>query len=205
MTFLALQTRVIALIVAVATCIPALAATPFNPGPSSISVTEGPVSCVGDVPVLNFTLYVNAQDAGRPGLMYVGAHDQMQSQAAVLNQSGGWEAFSGAMLTPYVVARGGLSTIPVRVPLPNAGAWQGWSIYLGYGALTPQGEQTVQQAVVAVANAKAKWPDRTIPAVDADHFSRSLIQEDMRKFTKYRLARTVTPELASMCKPTGGN
>lgn len=180
-------------------------AAPFVPGPSSITFAGARLSCWGSVPLLSLTLNINPADTGRPGLVYVGAHDPMQTQGAVLNQSGAWEPFTGAMLTPYIIRRDGLTLQVVQIPLPNAADWQGWSVYVGYGALTAEADAMVVKAVASVATVRAQFPDRTIPAVNEDHFRRSLIQEDMRKNNKYVFVRNITPDLIGMCNSSGGN
>ncbi|MCY0853038.1 hypothetical protein [Cupriavidus sp. D39] len=181
------------------------AATPFVPGPSTITVANQTLGCAGRTPVVTLNLLVNPEDAGRPGLIYVGVHDPQQMQAALLNQDSAWEAFTGAALIPHIVRRDGLSSVRLNIPLSSSPSYQGWSLYVGYGALTLASEAMVQKAVVAVAGVKARYPDRPVPAVDEDHFKRSLIQEDMRKNTKYRFVRAFTPELMSICEPLGGN
>lgn len=180
-------------------------AAPFVPGPSSITFSNASLSCYGRIPLLSLTLNINPSDAGRPGLVYVATHDPQQTQGAVLNQYGVWEPFNGAMLTPYIIRRDGLSAQVVKIPLSNAADWQGWSLYVGYGALTAASEGMVAQAVASVASVKARFPERNIPAVNEDHFKRSLIQEDMRKNNKYALVRNITPELIGMCDFSGGN
>ncbi|RWA52421.1 hypothetical protein AU476_17810 [Cupriavidus sp. UYMSc13B] len=150
------------------------------------------------------TIAMNAEDVGRPGLIYVGAHDPQQTQAAFLGQYG-WEPFTGVAFPPAVVRRDGLVSQTLQIPLSNVAGWPNWSLYVGYGALSVTSENMVRQAVLSVATAKAKWPDRPIPPVNEDHFKRSLIQEDMRKLSKYSFVRYITPDLSTVCEPVGGN
>lgn len=180
-------------------------ALPFVPGPSSIVAVDRGITCVGRVPVLDVTLNINAEDIGRPGLIYVGAHNAQQTEAAFLGQDLNWQPLVGVAFPPVIIRRDGLATQSLRIPLRDVSAYSGGSLYVGYGALSISGEGLVRQALAAVSTAKAKWPDRKIPSVDEDYYKRTLIQEDMRKQSKYRFVRFITPEIATMCEPQGGN
>lgn len=190
-------------------CLPLLASTavavPFVPGPSTIVVTDRGITCVGRTPVLDVALSINGSDMGRPGLVYVGAHDAQQTEASFLGQDRYWQPLVGVAFPPAVIRRDGLVSQQIRIPLRDVAGYQGGSLYVGYGALSVGAEAMVRQAVASVATAKARWPDRQIPSVDEDYYKRTLIQEDMRKQNKYSFVRYITPDLTTMCEPQGGN
>lgn len=149
--------------------------------PSAIAISAPRIYCGNDQRYADVIIYVNPSDVGRPGLLYVGAHDPTQTSARFL--SGGWLDWNGSLYPIYMIQRTGLADTKVTIPLNEIP--YDWTIYVGYGALTIKDEDTVQRAMEGVAKVRAKYPDRPIPSVTADHYRRVLIQEDMTRNRKY--------------------
>lgn len=170
--------------------------------PSTISISGVTKICQGEVPYARVNLLVNAPDKGLPGLVYVGSHDPSQ-RAAEFVYSGYWVTWNGGLFPPYQIVRSGLNDLTLFIPLVRADEKQGWRLYVGYGVLTTEAEQKVQQMIRSYQAAKTKLPDRQIPAIDPDHFRQTLIQIDMTDKVKYRYVMDWTSDLISMCVPAG--
>jgi len=231
--------RILVTLFLLAVLMPTRAATvnflSLNPPPSTISVAGLQMFCVNEEPYVKVDLIIKGEDLGRPGILYVGAHDPAKTHAqffvayeaprtsvvgrnalmqfqSFASYSGAWQTWDGSLLPPHWVARGGFAG-PVTLSIPLGASANvdgefydktGWLLYVGYGVLTVQDEEKVQRAMDGVAKVKAKFPDRPIPAVEADHYRRIMIQEDMSQNAKYRHVLTWGPEWIYSCS-NGGN
>lgn len=166
--------------------------------PPTISVSGVAKVCQGEVPYARVNLLVNVPDKGLPGLVYVGSHDPGQT-AAEFYYGYGWQPWDGSLYPPNQVFRTGLNDLTLYIPLDRAAEKQGWRLYVGYGVLTAESEQKVQRMIQSYQVAKTKLPDRQIPAVDPDHFRRTLIQMNMTDNVKYRFVMDWTSDLIGMC------
>lgn len=206
----------------------------LNPPVSTISTTGLQIFCVNEEPYVRVDLIINGGDLGLPGILYVGAHDPAKTRAQFLvayeaprasvsghgarmqrqpiTYGGAWQTWNGSLFPPHWVARSGFSgavtlSIPLGVSANIDNEYSdktGWLLYVGYGVLTVQDEEKVQRAMDGVAKVKAKFPDRPIPAVEADHYRRVMIQEDMSQNAKYRHVLTWSREWMHSCT-NGGN
>lgn len=164
-----------------------------------VSVQFVKAFCDGLQPYVQIVLHISPSDAGLPGLLYVASSDPSQTQANYLVAGDPqWYVFQGeAMYVPYAIVRTGLQdttlTLPAGVP--------GWQLWVGYGALTPQGEAQAQAGVTAVAKARAAG--RNPPPIDADYIRRALIQEDMKHNGKYIPALAWDSNTVMNCRPYG--
>lgn len=168
------------------------------------------LSCFDSEPYLQVTLSIDSADVGRPGILYVGAHDPGRTRAQFYQHH--WEEWNGAMFPPHRIVREGLASTTLAIPLGRSatvsdGAWDlsGWQLYVGYGALTAADEEKVQRAMDGVAKVKAMYPERKIPAVEADHYRRVMVQENMTQNAKYRHVFTWTSDISYACESGGGN
>lgn len=231
--------RVLIFLILLATLVPARATTvnflSLNPQVSTISTTGLQIFCLNEEPYVRVDLIINGEDLGRPGILYVGAHDPAKTRAQFFvayetprtpvaghgtqmqfhsfsSYSGAWQTWDGSLLPPHWVAHGGFAG-PVTLSIPLGASANvdgefydktGWLLYVGYGVLTIQGEEKVQRAMDGVEKVKAKFPERQIPAVEADHYRRILIEDDMGQNAKYRHILTWSPEWLYSCA-NGGN
>lgn len=175
----------------------------INQVQSTIKITNVQTYCSGDQPWVHFRVNVNPEDAGKPGLLYVGAHDPSQ-RVAQFYIAGAWVQAASTMFPPYAVARGGLYSMDVDAPLNDPDTRQGWIMYAGYGVLTAADESKVQQAIAAVAIAREKFPGRNIPGVDPDHHRRVFIQDNMTKGGKFQVVRQWSPDIQNLCVAVSG-
>lgn len=170
--------------------------------PSTISVSGVTKICQGEVPYVRVNLLVNIPDKGLPGLVYVGSHDPSKT-AAEFYYGYGWQPWDGGLYPPKQVFRTGLNDLTLYIPLDRAVEKQGWRLYVGYGVLVAESEQKVQRMIQSYQMAKTKLPDRQIPAVDPDHFRRTLIQMNMTDNVKYQHVMDWTSDLIGMCVYNG--
>lgn len=162
------------------------------------TITTGPVALAchnGNQPVAKVRINVNGIDQGLPGLIYVGAIDPSQSGAKFF--SGGWQATGGGMLPIYAVERVGLKTSDITFPLDPE--FDGWNVYVGYGALTQADEQKVRARRIAMDRAKERNPNVAANPITDDHLRATLIQMDMTNNTKYRRVITLSQADLRMC------
>ena len=188
----------------ISTCALAVPGLSLNQMQSTITVTNVQTYCAGDQPWVRFRVNVNPEDAGKPGLLYIGAHDPGQSVAQFFVSGAYWLPASSTMFPPYAVVRNGLYSVDVAAPLNDPDTRQGWVMYAGYGVLTPADEAKVQQAIAAVAIARERFPGRSIPAVDPDHHRRVFIQDNMTKGGKFHIVRQWTPDIQNLCVSVSG-
>ncbi|MCD5327927.1 hypothetical protein ACFFU8_09165 [Chromobacterium piscinae] len=153
----------------------------------------GRLACSPDFrPVIQDAVAVN--EPGQPGLVFVGMHSPDQRTAYFLNLQGGWDAYQGGLYQPAARYDAGLpSSYPLTRYLPGtpsytSAAFQGWTIYLGYGVLTPKAQGMVKTRRDALNQlrpervAQGKWN----PEYDSDdRFKLSLIQKDLMDNQKY--------------------
>lgn len=139
------------------------------------------------IPYLQAEIVINHADQGLPGVLYVGVLDDARQQPYFL-ASTGWMAWSSGMVPAYSVQRQGLVNTTVTLNLASLPPLPGISIYMGYGALTPAAEKTVQAGIEAGVAMRRKFPDRAWPPmVEPDHHRLALVQDDMTRNAKYRL------------------
>ncbi|WP_207002665.1 hypothetical protein [Trinickia mobilis] len=165
--------------------------------------------CSGTVPVYSETITI--PEAGQPGLVFVGMYNPAKTQADYLAQSGAWGTYQGGLYPPYGRYDAGLpGSVQVLVPLPGndgtTNAVLGWTMYVGYGVLTPDAQAQVQARRSALNSMRAQriaagtWN----AAYDSDdQFKWSLVQKDLTDNGKYHLSLVIPP---LNCNPpdTGG-
>lgn len=178
-------------------CGTAMAAAPYLVPDSTISIANVQTYCNYDQPFVRVDLLINAADVGRPGLLYVGSHNQTQTQAQFYTEA--WQNWNGSLFPIHTIVRGGLTGTTLSIPLNDVFQKQGWKLYIGYGALSVADEMKVQRMLEALNKVKAKFPERNIQAVDPDHIRRVMIQDNMTRNVKYRYVRAWTPELTTLC------
>lgn len=178
-------------------CGTAMAAAPYLVPDSTISIANVQTYCNYDQPFVRVDLLINAADVGRPGLLYVGSHNQTQTQAQFYTEA--WQDWNGSLFPIHTIVRGGLTGTTLSIPLNDVLQKQGWKLYIGYGALSVADEMKVQRMLEALNKVKAKFPERNIQAVDPDHIRRVMIQDNMTRNVKYRYVRAWTPELTTLC------
>lgn len=175
-------------------------------GPLSFSdnstITTGPVrlDCHGAniPPVATVKLNVNGVDQGLPGLIYVGAANPEQTDAQFFSNA--WQEMGSGLFPIYAVVRSGLQSVDISFPL-NA-SFVGWSVYVGYGALSLADEQKVEVRRRGFDHAKIRNPQMTAHQIPDDNLRATLIQMDMTKNTKYRFVYTPTFQDMHMCDLT---
>lgn len=165
----------------------------------ALATLAGTASAAGRVvcsnantPVIQDTIQVN--EAGQPGLLFVGMHSPDQRQAYFLNFQGNWEVYQGGQYQPAARYDVGLpSSYPLTVTLPGqpaytSAAFQGWTVYVGYGVYTPKAQSMVKTRRDALNKikpqrvAQGKWS----PEYDSDdRFILSLVQKDLTDNKKY--------------------
>lgn len=156
-------------------------------------------------PVVTARLLVNQEDRGLPGVVYVAAHNDEQTEAW-FSQGGTWVEWQSGYFPMYSINGGGIqdTTITLELPAANSrstlpGVAPFANIFIGYGVLTNANEAMVQRVAAANAAARAKTPDRNLPVMDPDHQRRAYVQEDLTKKVKYQMiaARTSLPSCQS--------
>jgi hypothetical protein len=165
---------------------------------ATISISEVSTFCQGNIPYARFKLLINTADKGFPGLIYVGAHSPERTKAEFYHGSY-WDVWEEGMFPPNLILRDGLNDTALAIPLDRLTDKQGWRLYVGYGVLTVESEQKVQQMLQAYQIARAKLPDRQIPMVDPDHYRRTLVQTNMIDNMKYRYVLDWNKSLINMC------
>lgn len=172
-------------------------------GPLSFSnnstIATGPVrlDCHGAniPPVATVKLNVNGVDQGLPGLIYVGAANPDQTDAQFF--SNGWQEIGSGLFPIYAVVRSGLESVDVSIPLSTS--LVGWSVYVGYGALSMADEHKVEVRRQALDHAKTLNPQMRANQIPDDNLRATLIQMDMTKNTKYRFIYIPTFQDMHMC------
>jgi hypothetical protein len=153
----------------------------------------GRVVCLNaNTPVIQDTIQVG--EVGQLGVLYVGMHSPDQRQAYFLNLQGNWEAYLGGLYQPAARYDAGLpASYPVTVTLPEqpaytSAAFQGWTVYVGYGVYTPKAQSLVQARRTTLNEikpqrvAQGKWS----PEYDSDErFILSLVQKNLMDNKKY--------------------
>lgn len=152
----------------------------------SIRVASVRTFCVNrTIPYVQADIIINDGDKGLPGILYVGVLDDDRQHPYFLGASG-WTAWGSGTIPVYSVMRQGLSNTTVTLDLTSLPSMFGQSIYMGYGALTPMAEKSVQGAIDAVAMMRQKLPGRQLPpTVDPDSHRLALVQDDMTRNAKY--------------------
>jgi hypothetical protein len=170
----------------------------------------GQFVCANDGSV-HYKDVVAVDEAGLPGLIWVGMHNPAKTAAYLLDLQGGWDAYNGGLLSPAGRYDNGLpGTLVIDVALPpgstpgTTDAYVGWQIYEGHGVLTQKSIQQVAQrrqaldAIKPSRVAAGTWP----ASYDSDdQIKWSLVQKDMTDNGKYVLAMTVP---AINCAPMDG-
>ncbi|MCW3587400.1 hypothetical protein [Burkholderia cenocepacia] len=153
---------------------------------------------------------VVVNEAGQPGLIWVGMHNPGKTAAYLLDQHGQWQKYDGGLLPPAGRFDGGLpATMDVDVQLPEPGPstnwFVGWEIYEGYGVYTKASQDKVatRRAILNEVKpsrvAEGKWS----PEYDSDdRFKWALVQKDMTDNGKY--VQVVTIPLID-CNATTSN
>lgn len=158
------------------------------------------VYCVGTDPWISTTLLIDASDIGRPGLVYIGSHDPDKTMAEFY-VDGAWVAWNSQVLPPNMIVRGGLSPVTLNIPMNAPTQKIGWTLLVGYGALSARDEQAVQSATTAIAKIRQQFPERQIPTVDPDYYRQTLTQADMTRNSKYVAVSNWTWDLVKTCDP----
>ena len=113
----------------------------------SPAARAGEVKCLNEQPQYFETLKIPT--AGQPGAVFVGAHDPGKRQAYFLTPKG-WERYEGGLYTVYQRFDEGLpAALPLQSLLPKGINWTSsevvdWSIYIGFGVLTPEAQDMVK-------------------------------------------------------------
>ena len=152
-------------------------------------------------PTINVTLNTGA-DAGRPGLFWLGVLTPDQQTAFVLPLTGKWEKYQGGLYPPNARYDNGLpGTITVQVPIPpyyegefagsqltNTALYQGHTVYVGHGALSPEAvkrvadRRTYLNSIREDRIARGKWSHH----YDSDdQYKWALAQKDMTDGPKW--------------------
>ena len=180
----------------------ALSLSAVNAGAASVSAT---ITCgnanVGVLandmpPQLNLTYY--PEDAGTPGIFWIGVLSPDKKTGAALTQSG-WVAYQTGMYPYYQAYRGGLpGSISVSIPMPDGslttGSYVDYGVYVGHGAYTAQDQSKVAERRKLLAELK---PKRLAAGTwspiydDDDRYIYSLVQKNMLDYVKHGLALTV--------------
>lgn len=152
----------------------------------SIRVANVRAFCVNrTTPYLQADIIVNDGDKGLPGILYVAMLDDDRQHPYFLG-AGGWTAWVSGSIPVYSVMRQGLSNTTVTLDLTSLPSIFRQNIYMGYGALTPIAERSVQGAIDAVVMMRQKMPGRPLPpTVDPDSYRLALVQDDMMRNAKY--------------------
>nr|WDE72647.1 hypothetical protein [Cupriavidus gilardii] len=162
------------------------------------------VTCEGQWPMLTMT-YSTGADAGSPGLLYLGLLAPSQGEGGFWDLNDVGQPYTGGLAIPNRRYDAGLpATISIKRPFPEQDTYrfQGWTVYVGHGALTQQDMALVKQRRETLAAAK---PARVAagtwnPAYDDDEqYMRALVERNMRKNNKYHAVTTVP---ALDCRPS---
>jgi hypothetical protein len=156
------------------------------------------VYCVGDQPYASFIMPVKPLDRGRAGIVYVGMRDATGNKAMFL-QGNNWVSYESGLLPTFSVLRAGLSDVPFNFPLNSNLAGGGWMLYVGYGVLPSDAEQRIQAYLNMVQKAAASGM-KGGNSIDADHYRRTLVQEDMTQNGKYGYVKTGLENNPTFCK-----
>ena len=161
------------------------------------------LSCSGTQPVVTISFSAGA-DAGKPGLLWVGALDQSQTIGAVMTLSGAWATYEGGLYPPARRFDAGLpqgATLTVPVPPPagyasttNTAHLVGYSIYVGHGALTAAAQQQIAARRAFLNSVKAQRVAAGTWSAEYDsddRFAWSLVQKDMVDGGKWAAALTI--------------
>lgn len=174
---------------------------------SSPTVQAGEVKCVDDQPTYLETYQI--PQAGRPGLVFVGAHNPDETIGSFLTPTG-WTQYEGGLYQPYLRYDNGLPpSVTIKSILPSTDrstvTEQGWSIYVGYGVLTPEAMDQVKNRRDALNEikpqrvAEGKWD----PSYDSDDsFKLALVQKNMTD--NNQILKSVAPVPLIVCAPTNG-
>jgi len=157
------------------------------------------VFCDGYQPYVTFSLQINAADRGRPGIVYVGMHDEANTSAMFLTGSQ-WSAWQSGLFPPFQVARGGLIDQRITVPLNPYLAGGGWRLYAGYGALSANDEARVQAYAQTIDKVKLVT-GKPVASIDQDHYRRTLVQADLASGGKYAVIQTGVEYSSQVCQP----
>ncbi|CAB3919601.1 Uncharacterised protein [Achromobacter xylosoxidans] len=166
------------------------------------------IKCIGEAPYLVENYRLPTQ--GQPGAVFVGAHDPGERIAYFLTGSG-WERYDGGLFPIYRRFDGGLpAEVPVRTLLPlasdNTAPVENWSIYIGYGILTPAAMDMIKTRREALNElrpqrvAEGTWN----PSYDSDdQFKWALVHKNLVDNSQYLKA---IPQIPLMfCRQDNGN
>ncbi|NTB05922.1 hypothetical protein [Agrobacterium tumefaciens] len=157
------------------------------------------VFCDGYQPYVTFTLQINGADRGRPGLIYVGMHDEANTSAMFLTGNE-WTVWQSGLFPPYQVARSGLVDQRITIPLNPYLAGGGWRLYAGYGALSTNDEARVQAYTQTIDKVKLVT-GKPVASIDHDHYRRTLVQADLAASGKYAFVQTGVEYSTQICQP----
>lgn len=166
------------------------------------------IKCVGEAPYLVDSYRLPAQ--GQPGAVFVGAHDPGERTAYFLTGSG-WERYDGGLFPIYRRFDGGLpAEVSIQTLLPmasdNTVPLENWSIYIGYGILTPSAIDMIKTRRDALNElrpqrvAEGTWN----PSYDSDdQFKWALVHKNLVDNNQYLKAIPQIPLL--FCRQDNGN
>lgn len=175
----------------------------------SPAARAGEVKCLNEQPQYFETLKIPA--AGQPGAVFVGAHDPGKREAYFLTPRG-WERYEGGLYGVYQRFDEGLpAALPLQSLLPKGISWTSrevvdWSIYIGFGVLTPEAQDMVKSRREALNELK---PQRVAEGRwDAnydsdDQFKWALVQRNMVDNSLYQMSVDKVPLL--YCRSDNGN
>lgn len=177
---------------------PALSMTFSNN--SSINIGSSKVVCEQSRAFVEVQVLINADDKGKPGVIYAGLSDTNQT-IGYLFDGNSWVKWGGGLFSPYLIGRAGLVDTVIRVPVANIEDFPNTQFYIGYGTLLPGDEDKIQRYIQGYNTIKAKYPDRNIPFVDPDQQRLAFVQKNMTDLFKYHYIMDWTYQTFTMCIP----
>lgn len=155
------------------------------PNPSQ-NLSDPRIECDGETPVITVT-YSTKQDAGLPGLLYVGVLSPDKEKVSLLNLSNQWTDFPGGLYIPNKRYDGGVpASYKYQLTFPgnakNTMAFANYDLYLGHGVLSQDSQAMIVSRRKALDSAKDNLVKRGAwnPIYDNDdHFKQALVQKDL--------------------------
>jgi len=164
---------------------------------------SGHVYCSGETAVLSVSASASSSDAGRPGAWFIAAHHPSDAARVAFLTPNGWVisdspgrlipfgeypggipgGISTSVCAPRVVSDGYSSSVDLGGCGSSTGAWAGYVVKVGYGVLTPKGEELVLtrrerlDAVKPIMQQKGRW---SAWHEDDNHMRRALVTRSMR-------------------------
>lgn len=169
-------------------------------GPSQ---QQGSVVGWGAVPTINVS-YATGQDAGQPGVFWLGILTPDQQVADALDTGQRWIQYTGGLYPPNQVFVNGLpGVVTVSIPFPSnpdgstatdTSQFVGYTIYAGHGVLTAQAKQQVayRRQYLTANKARMQQDGTWSSAYETDtQFEWALVQKDMTDNKKWGAVLTV--------------